>query len=172
MPIFLVLKEAFCSVAAQRAQMLPEQPAGPTALLRVPYNRQHIRPSILNLARVIPLRFITLNYLQCVVFTSRKARPWKPGTTQSEAPWTPAYPQRWFCPSPGHSTTKHSDCMHPAPSDSSHWREGHNSMDKISTAALPASLSEEVMQSRMRQQSTVSLTSFIHGFARCFAVRN
>lgn len=94
--------------------------------------------------------------LQRVAFTPRKARPWKPGTTQSEAPCTPAHPQCCFCPSPGHSTTKHRDCVHPAPSDSSHQCEGHNSMDKISTAALPASLSEEVMQSRMRQQSSFS----------------
>lgn len=60
MHIFLILKEEVCSITAQNAWMLSEQPTTPAALLRVPHDSQIICPSVLNPARVILLRFIIL----------------------------------------------------------------------------------------------------------------
>lgn len=57
MHIFLILREDFCSTVAQRAGVLPEQPAAPAALLCVPHDSQTACPHALKPVRVVLLRF-------------------------------------------------------------------------------------------------------------------
>lgn len=85
MHIFLILKEEFCSVVAQRAWILPERPATPAALLRVPHDSQAICPSVLKPCQSYSTQvYHSLNYFAMTGLIICESKTVRAGTTQSD----------------------------------------------------------------------------------------
>lgn len=177
-------KGRICCIAAQRAWMLPEQPATPAALLRAPHDSQIICPSVFNPAGVILLSFITcLIILLWLALTPVKATLWDPAQrsqTPHELQSTHrpiAAPQPWpaaplclllFAMSPGLACTLRLwQTALTKINAAFHWEK-----KKIYCCPICQLEWKEIMQSSIRQHSAISVTSFIDGFTRCSAARS
>lgn len=98
MHIFLILKEEFCSVVAQRAWMLPEQPSTPAALLRIPHKSQIICPSVLKVRQSYSIQvYHSLNFFAVTGFNICESKTVRARTTQSDPTQTTVHLQTCCC---------------------------------------------------------------------------
>lgn len=180
--IILIPEEDFCSVVAQRAGLLPEQPTASAALLCVLHDSQIACPSALKPCQSCSTQVChSLNYFPVTGFNICENKSLRASARESEPTQTTVHAEScpYTCivaPISSHASLPGTSlwlaCALPLRQTVLPEMNAEFQQVKIFHCCLSASSSEKkVLQSSTRQCGTISVTSFINGFTLQSEVR-